>query len=246
MNGPELGKPFCIACGQCVAGCPNEALDNDDAPRSGQILCREIPVINPETAMQFLRSRRSIRNFRDEPVTREKIRQVLDIARIAPTACNSQGVSYLVIDSKEILRKITRVTVEWADHELSSGSPMAASHYAAHTASLVDMYRSTETDVVLRDAPVLIIGIADKNSMPGGRDNTYLAFAYAQLFAQSLNLGTCWAGLFEYCASSECQALLELLDLPDNKVVTSGMMIGYPKYSYYQLVERNPLEITWK
>ena len=52
------------------------------------------PMLDPDTALEFLRQRRSIRNFRDELVPEEKIRQLLEAARFAPTAANS-GHGYL-------------------------------------------------------------------------------------------------------------------------------------------------------
>jgi nitroreductase len=90
------------------------------------------------------------------------------------------------------------------------------------------------------------VASAEKNSFAVGRDNTYISFAYLQLFAMSMGLGTCWAGLFEYCATSGYEPLLNLLSLPKNMQVTSGMMVGYPQYTYQRLVDRNPLQVTWQ
>ena len=80
---------------------------------------------------------------------------------MAPTACNSQGISYLGIDTPGVLHEITRVTVDWAGQVLGPGSPVAASPYAPHTRSLIEVYRKNGSDVVLRSAPCLVIGIAE-------------------------------------------------------------------------------------
>ena len=61
------------------------------------------PMLDPDTALEFLRQRRSIRNFRDELVPEEKIRQLLEAARFAPTAANSQGMYYLVIQDRDLI-----------------------------------------------------------------------------------------------------------------------------------------------
>jgi nitroreductase len=82
--------------------------------------------------------------------------------------------------------------------------------------------------------------------LPGGRDNAYLSIAYAQLYATAIGLGTCWAGLFEYCAASGYEPLLGLLNLPENMKAVSGLMVGYPQYAYKRLVDRNPLQVTWQ
>lgn len=245
-DGPEVVRPLCIACGQCVAVCPQGALDNAKSPLANQTPIKETPALGADLAAQFLRSRRSIRDYQQKPVPREKVLQILDIARMAPTACNSQGVAYHVVDNPAILRAIAAVITEWTEGELSRDSAMAASPWAPNSAAQIEIYRQTGEDIALRSAPCLIVAIADKNYAAPVRDNAYLSLAYAQLFAVSLGLGTCWAGLFEYCASSGHYPLLELLDLPENMQVMSGMMVGYPQYTYQRLVDRNPLQVTWQ
>ena len=245
-NGPQAIRDLCVSCGQCVAVCPEGALDNTNAPLANQIPVGENAVLDSESAAQFLRSRRSIRNYQQKAVPRDKVRQLLDIARIAPTACNSQGVAYHVVDHPETLRQIAAAVIDWTEAELNSSPAMAASKYAPHTAMMVEIYRRTGEDTVLRSAPCLIVATADKNSFAVGRYNTYISFAYLQLFATSMGLGTCWAGLLEYCAASGYEPLLNLLNLPKNMQVTSGMMVGYPKYTYQRLVDRNPLPVTWQ
>jgi len=245
-HGPQAIRNLCVSCGQCVAVCPHGALNNRNTPLVNQVEVKNTGNIDEETAAVFLRSRRSIRNYRKRSVPRSELTKILNVARMAPTACNSQGIAYHVIDNPDVLRQIAAVVVDWTESELRRSSEMAASKYAPHTGMMVDIYRQTGEDVVLRSAPCLIIAIADKESYASARDNTYIAFAYAQLFAVALGLGTCWAGLFEYCAASGHEPLLTLLNLPPHKSVTSAMMVGYPQYTYQRLVDRNPLQVTWQ
>jgi len=91
-EGPHVTGNRCIACGHCVAVCPTAALDNMKAPLAGQTPAGQLPVLDADTAARFLRSRRSVRSYKKDPVPRGKILQLLDIARLAPTGSNSQGV----------------------------------------------------------------------------------------------------------------------------------------------------------
>ncbi|MDR3590867.1 MAG: nitroreductase family protein [Negativicutes bacterium] len=244
-HGPQTVKQICVACGHCVAVCPTEALEHVNTPLAGQTPLEKTPVLDPETAALFLRSRRSIRVYQPTAVPREKIRQLLDIARFAPTASNSQGVAYHVVDNPATLRSIIAATIDWAEAALKT-PPWAGSPWEAPLAGQIESYRQTGRDVVLRGAPCLVVAVTDKTMLPGGRDNTHFALAYAELYAPSLGLGTCWAGFFEVCAAAGYQPLLELLNLPENMCVTGAIMAGYPKFVHKRLVDRNPLQITWQ
>jgi len=244
-NGPKAVSPQCIACGHCVGICPSAALDNVKAPLVNQISMEKVPILDEDTAALFLRSRRSIREFKKIPVPREKIEQLLDIARFAETSGNSQGVSYHVIDNRDTLHRITSATIDCVEMMLKT-PPYAGSPYEAPFAAHVANYRKNGMDVVLRDAPCLVIPIVEKNSMPTGRDNTLFTLAYAELFAPSIGLGTCLTGFFNACAASGYKPLLDILNLPENMQVTGGLMVGYPKYNYRRLVDRNPLQVTWQ
>lgn len=80
----------CMSCGHCVAICPMGALDNKYAPLAEQKPL-PMPVLDSETAYNFLRMRRSVRLFKPEPPSEEEIVKLLDVCRYAPTAGNSQG-----------------------------------------------------------------------------------------------------------------------------------------------------------
>ena len=242
---PQAIRDLCVSCGQCVAVCPGGALDNSNTPLAEQVWPAGSVRFAAGDIAQFLRARRSIRNYQSADVPQETILQLLDIARMAPSACNSQGVAYHIVNDRETLRQISAAVMEWTEEELKK-TVMAEAKYAPHLAMMVEQYRQQGEDAALRSAPCLIVAVTDRHSYAVGRDSTYIAFSYLQLYATSLGLGTCWAGLFEYCAASGYEPLLTLLNLPENMQVTSGMMLGYPQYTYQRLVARNPLQVTWQ
>lgn len=240
-HGPQDTGNHCIACGHCVAVCPREALNNIKAPLSNQVTLAKVPVLDAATAATFLRARRSIRSYKPLAVPREKIAQLLNIARFAPTGGNTQGVTYAVIDNPDTLKAIIAATIDWMEEGIKTASPMAP-----YFAAIVNKYRKTGHDGILRGAPCLIVAAALKAMSTLGRDNTHFSLAYTELYAPSLELGTCWAGFFEACAMSGYQPLLDLLNLPAAMNVTGGLMVGYPKYTYKRLVDRKPLQILWQ
>lgn len=90
MDQKKLKTIIVFPCGHCAAICPNSAIDNKKSPLEDQIDLKDFAKLNEKQAEYFLRSRRSIRNYKTEPVSREKLTKLIDIARLAPTASNSQ------------------------------------------------------------------------------------------------------------------------------------------------------------
>ena len=60
------GDDICNSCGHCVAVCPHGALSHARVPIENSPLIEKELDINEEQAVQFLRSRRSIRFFKDQ------------------------------------------------------------------------------------------------------------------------------------------------------------------------------------
>ena len=89
----EGGAKRCINCGHCVAVCPHGALSHTRVPIEEFPSVEKDLVLNEKQAVQFLRSRRSIRVYKDKAVEKEKIQKLIEIARYAPTGSNSQLVA---------------------------------------------------------------------------------------------------------------------------------------------------------
>ena len=56
--------------------------------------------------LDVINARRSIRNFTSEPVSRDLVTKIIEMAVKAPSACNVQGWQFIVVDSPEIKQKI--------------------------------------------------------------------------------------------------------------------------------------------
>ena len=59
--------------------------------------------------MEALRTRRSIRKFEDRPVPEETVRQVLDMAMMAPSAGNAQPWQFVVVDDRALLNRVADI-----------------------------------------------------------------------------------------------------------------------------------------
>lgn len=62
-------------------------------------------------AISMIKNRRSIRRYEDRPVPKEVLQEILDCARLAPTAGNAQAWLFGCIDDKELLGKLAEATL---------------------------------------------------------------------------------------------------------------------------------------
>ena len=116
---PELvDKERCIACGHCVAICPQGAIGHSEFPSTAirTIQVEEMPTA--EQVMALLKTRRSIRAFRDKPLAKETIERIIDGARFAPSGHNSQSTEYLVVQDRAVLNQVSAMVIEYLKFEI--------------------------------------------------------------------------------------------------------------------------------
>jgi len=60
--------------------------------------------------INIIKKRRSHRSYLDKPISREIIAEIIDCARLAPSAYNLQLWEFVAVTNKEVLKKIASVT----------------------------------------------------------------------------------------------------------------------------------------
>jgi nitroreductase/NAD-dependent dihydropyrimidine dehydrogenase PreA subunit len=240
---PEMvpgGEDICILCGHCVAVCPNKALSHKKIPISQCTSIEKEQEISRMQAIQFLRSRRTIRFFKDIKIEKEKIQQLIEIARYAPTGGNNQLLNWTVYSDKEKIKKLTSLTIDWMKYMLKETSGVGLPSYFKKIVSAYD----AGTDRVLREAPAVII-VSSLVKTNSGLVDISLALSYLDIIAPKFGLGTCWAGLLSGALQS-FDLLKKEVGLSKHHVHSYAMMIGYPKIKYHRMPERKSPEINWK
>jgi nitroreductase/NAD-dependent dihydropyrimidine dehydrogenase PreA subunit len=239
---PEIipgGEAGCLECGHCVAVCPHGALSHARIPIQNSPELKKELSINEEQAVQFLRSRRSVRHYLDKPVEKQKIQRLIEIARYGPTGGNSQMVEWLVLTDKSRINEIAGLTADWLRQIVKIPQVIEASPYLPKAVAAWD----AGYDSILRGAPVVIIAMAPTAAMNGTVDLT-LALSYLDLFAPTMSLGTCWAGLLQG-AMLNSATIKKAVGIPETHTHHYPIMLGYPDIKFYRLPERKEPKIIF-
>ena len=173
--------------------------DVDTDPDPGALSHANVPIekspsiqkeleISEEQAVQFLRSRRSVRFFKKQPVEKETLQRLIEIARYAPTGGNVQMVEWMVFTEAERIKEIAGRTVGWMRKVMEKAPQMAPPYFPLMIGAWDMGYNS-----VTWSAPVLIVASAPKEATTGMTDVS-LALCYFEMAARKLGLGTCWLG----------------------------------------------------
>lgn len=148
---------------------------------------------------EVIRERRSIRKYQDRPVEPEKIAQIMEAARLAPSWKNMQCWKFLIL------------TDEQKKQALLSAFP-----------------DDNPGKKALSQAPVIIVACADpkQSGIEEGQEyymsDVAIAIEHILLSAHALGLGSCWMGLFSQATMKKA------LGIPEQFRIVGVTPLGYP------------------
>ncbi len=117
----------------------------------------------------IIQKRRSVREFTDEPVSDEKLRQILEAARLAPSASNRQAWKFVVVKDANKRKALAQ---------------------AANNQAFVGQAPIIIAAVALMPERVMSCGV------PSYAIDLAIAIEHIVLAAVDEGLGTCWIGAF--------------------------------------------------
>jgi nitroreductase/NAD-dependent dihydropyrimidine dehydrogenase PreA subunit len=233
-------EELCIRCGGCVAACPTGSFSLREMPAEECPPVQRKLLLTQEHCEHFLRYRRTTRIFKDKPVPKDVLTKLVEMARYAPSGFNSQCAEWLVITDKDELRRLAEIIADWMRWMMEKLPEVSAE---IHLKKDLDRWEEG-VDVLLQDAPVVIVAHAEKANYTAF-ETCLIALTYLELAATGLGLGCCWAGYLEKAATF-FPPMAEALGLPEGHKCFGGMMVGYPKFKNYRLPTRKQPKITWR
>jgi len=177
-----------------------------------------------EGLLKLVKERRSIRNFKPDPIPDDYIKKIVEAARWAPSGFNSQLWEFVVVRKPELKNRIAEIITG-----SSSGKAKPSAKPNSHLANF-------------SKAPAFILMLGDmrvRDYGPGGMKTddhrwlwTYLpslsvAYQHMSLAATSLGLGSQWLSAAIGNQKAEKQ-LRELLGIPEEMVFFHMFIVGFP------------------
>ncbi|MFX0099116.1 MAG: nitroreductase family protein [Candidatus Hodarchaeota archaeon] len=148
---------------------------------------------------ELVYKRRTIRRFKQEPVSLEILKDLVDLGRVAPAGGNNQAVEYIIITNQGIREKLFPL-VKWAG-------------------GLPPEMRTPEEN---RRPMAYIVVLLNTTIKKGGDHDVGAAVENILLGAANVGLGTCWMGAIDR------KKIHSLLDIPKSHEVKHVISIGYP------------------
>ena len=160
--------------------------------------------------VETIMARRSIRKYRQQPVEKDKLQQILECGINAPNGMGRQSWEIRVVDTPELLAEIDSLNTKLAVDRGMDASKVRPAAYGAPV--LVFIANDTTYDLSQVDCGLL-----------GGN---------MILTAQSMGIGSCClGGIVRTLKSPEAEGLLKRLELPENYNLLYAIAFGYPDES---------------
>ena len=197
--------------------------------------------------VEAIRTRKSVRGFRPDPVPKEILRDILDIATRAPSAMNTQPWEIIVI-AGEVLENIKRGNIEM----LESG---ALPNPNVSVQPFEGVYRQRQVDLAVQIFQLMGIAREDKAKRAEWMKRGFRFFDAPAVFILSVDKALKpWWELFDFGAISQtiCLAALKYglgtciedqgvmypevirkyTGMPESKRIIICIPIGYPDWDF--------------
>jgi len=250
---------LCMECGHCEAVCPNFAIHVE---KLSEERFDSIPKIdlNEDQLLSLMKHRRSVRRYKDKPVPREILDNMLESAHLAPTGTGSRSTGVIVIDTPEILNALSeRFYKLYADLEKALKNPIARFIIKRRVGNAtlgtlqnfvmpgmhwyIKWYNSGQSNEILRDCPVLIL-FCSPVLEPMASENCLIAAFHTILMAETLGVGTCFNDLIPPACNKDDE-VKKMLGLPHDCEVYASITVGYPKYKFQRSIPRRLAEVRY-
>ena len=187
---------------------------------------------SPADFFDVVKMRRSVRQFKPDPVPQADLIKILEAAKLAPTAGNRQPWRFLVIQQPENIALLEKETLQFRFAQIEGNKNLSEkekTEYKKRVESRQKGYFS---------APVYI-GIFTDSEAPNAYYNTHdgpIAGGYLCLAARALGYGTVYV-----TGTIPGSVFQKVTGMPERYVPTCVILLGIPE-EWPEMPDKKPLD----
>lgn len=163
----------------------------------------------------LLKNRRSIRNFSDKKVSIKILREILQEASFAPSACNLQPWRFIIIQNADLIKKLS-------DDSKKNNLQIIKNNPNSFYKRFESAFKNTSYNVFYNASSLIFVCAVDG---PCIEQDCALAVSYLMFGATQRQLGTCWIALGDNIQDSN---LKKEIGLTDDLKIIAPIIVGYP------------------
>ncbi len=235
----EGKESHCIRCQHCLAVCPEGALSIfGKNPEDSITVDKKLP--DPELLIRMMKTRRSVRKYKDENLAPGLIKKVLETAAFAPTGHNDNSVLLTLCDNRESFMNIKELFYSAVRDESDRGN---RNRNLPLLSKFQVLWKKKNIDVLFRGAPHMVIASAPETATTAMED-CIISLSYLELAANSSGIATLWNGMVKWVLTDIAPYLRSSLGIPENHIIGGVLVFGKPDISYARAVQSEGLNIN--
>lgn len=252
-------KTICVQCGHCMAVCPTQSIIAGNLQYGVDIVQEEKNTVDIATFNNFLNTRRSVRIFKDQAVTRDEANVIANALSAAPFGVKPNNVEFTFILNKNIIQEalpilsksfrdlhkmIKNPFMKWMmKHMVNKEDFNTVINFVEPHLDMGKFADIQAHDDITRNAPAIMLFHAPK----GAEEHTidaHIYLTYSFLAIHAMGLGATVIGLIPPVVNRN-QELKKLFQVPEGNEVVCSLIFGHPKYKFKKSIVRKREKIHW-
>ena len=177
--------------------------------------------------IKTIKSRRAVRTYKDKPIEKEQIQEIIECGLWAPSARNLQPWKFILVTNKNLIKEMGK---RIQDKVINNP------RYA-----FVKERAKTKEDAIFYSAPLVIFILGSKESH-WSAINCSLAAENMMIAAKSLGIASCPIGMARHIKDEK--DIIEKLGFDENYELILALAFGYPDEEP-QAKPRNEGVVEW-
>lgn len=193
------------------------------------------------SALDTIYRRRAVRHYLSTPVDEEAIHQLLDAAVQAPTAMHAEPWSFVVVQDRDVLKRISDRAKALMLERVTPHRELLRAPGATPDENLLKMLTDPNFNIFYDAGTLVVICARPLNEFASA--DCWLAAENLMLAACALGFGTCCIG-FALPALHTPEVKQEL-GITDDLEAISAIIVGVPQHDTAPVSRKPPHVIRW-